>query len=50
MVPEAGLEPAQGCLYRILSSLIEFSSSAYRKNIRISMSLMRDCARCASMV
>lgn len=54
MVPEAGLEPAQGCPYRILSSLIELPSSTYRtisrKNIRISISLVLGCARSIVMV
>ena len=54
MVPEAGLEPAQGYPYRILSPRFEFSDSAYqtisRKNIRLSISLVPGCARCALMV
>jgi len=54
LVPEGGLEPPQGCPYRILNSLFHFSGSVYRstshRNIRVSVSLLPGCARCALMV
>ena len=54
LVPEAGLEPAQGCPYRILSSPLPFSGNVYcvifREIIRFSTFLLFGCARCALMV
>jgi hypothetical protein len=53
-VPEAGLEPAQGCPYRILSSQFQFRANIYRatscRNILVSISLVSGCARCVPMV
>src|SRR5215467_3259186 len=54
LVLEAGLEPAQGCPYRILSSLKYFRYSTYRAlhliTPRFSSSMLSDCAPCALMV